>query len=146
MIIYNKIVNAATRAMWDSELIASRVILGFAELFWSILMLWPGKNVTTPMHINMLNILSENTWGIIFFVSAILQFIIVMINRFNTISARYFAFCNMCLWAFTVFSIITVTYPPPTVIGGEIALAIAAFWIWARPYILIEGYRRATYQ
>jgi hypothetical protein len=29
-------------------------------------------------------------------------------------------------------------YPPPAAIGGEIALALSAFWIWLRPILQCE--------
>jgi hypothetical protein len=36
-------------------------------------------------------------------------------------------------------------YPPPAAIGGDIALAFASGWVFIRPYILSEGYKRAGY-
>lgn len=143
--MYDKIIIAATRALWDSELIASRLILGFAELFWAFLLLWPGNTIQIPMHINMLKLFDVNVWGFLFLFSSVMQFAIVVNNKLHSMPARYFAFWNMCLWIYAVLSIVTLTYPPPSAIGGEIALALAAFWIWIRPYILIEGYRRAAY-
>jgi hypothetical protein len=145
MIMYNKIISAVSKAIWNTDLITSRVILGLAELFWAILLLWPGNTIQTAMHANMSVLFGGYFWGIIFLISAVCQYSIVITNKLHSTPARYFAFWNMGLWAYSVLSIVTLTYPPPTAIGGEIALAVAAFWIWIRPYILIEGYRRAAY-
>lgn len=143
--MYYKIISAISRAIWDSDLIASRVILGGAEFFWAILLLWPGNSTMIPMHVNMSTYFGGYFWGCVFLISSVFQFVIVILNKLHSTPARYFAFWNMCLWLYAVLSIITLTYPPPTAIGGEIVLALAAFWIWIRPYILIEGYRRAAY-
>jgi hypothetical protein len=35
--------------------------------------------------------------------------------------------------------------PPPAAIGGEVALAFAAFWVWVRPYILKDFYDRVEH-
>lgn len=142
--MYDKIVRAATRAMWDSELISSRVLLCMAEMFWAVLLFWPGESFTKPMYANMMSVFSENIWGTLFLVSAICQLIIVINNKLHSSFARLFACWNACLWIYVVASIAVSIYPPPVVIGGEIALATASFWIWIRPYILIEGYKRAA--
>lgn len=39
---------------------------------------------------------------------------------------------------------IASVYPPPAAMGGEIALAMAAVWVWLRPLIIREVYVRAA--
>lgn len=133
-------------ALWDSELISSRIILGMGELFWAIMLFWNGDTFSRPTYSHMAEIMAENYWAILFLISAILQIYIVISSRFHTSFARCFAFWNMILWVYTVISMLLSVYPPPAAIGGEIAIAIAAVWIWIRPYILVEGYRRAATQ
>lgn len=142
--MYDRIIIATTKALWDTELIASRIILAAAELFWAVMLLWPGVTFTSEIYKHMSSVMSEDFWGILFLFSAIIQINIVISNKLHSLFSRYFAGLNMCLWGYVVISMVISVYPPPAAIGGEIALMVSAFWIWIRPYILIKGYKRAA--
>lgn len=144
MTIYNKFIEATNKALWDSDLIANRVILAMSEFFWSIMLIWAGDTFNRPTYHYMAVIMPEFMWGIVFFISAILQTYIVVSGNLHTKCARYFALWNMSLWIYVVVSMLFSVYPPPAAIGGEIAVAISACWIWVRPHILIAGYKRAS--
>jgi hypothetical protein len=92
----------------------------------------------------MAHVANEEVWALIFFVSAVTQISIVAMEDFHSTLARYFAGWNATLWFYCVISMLLSVYPPPAAIGGEIALALSAAWIWLRPFILFEGYRRAA--
>ncbi len=141
----NKYITALSRALWDSDLVATRISLFLGELFWGIMLLWIGDTFDRPTYSHMALIANEEVWGFIFLVSAITQITIVLINDMHSKFARYFACWNAALWLYVVWSMLVSVYPPPAAIGGEIALALGASWVWLRPYILAEGYRRAGY-
>lgn len=142
--IRQKFLDSISYALWDSELISSRIILAMGELFWAIMLFWNGDTFSRPTYSHMAEMMSENWWALVFLISGILQIIIVISNNLHSTYARYFAFWNMILWGYTVVSMLLSVYPPPAAIGGEIAIAISSAWIWIRPHILVEGYRRAA--
>jgi hypothetical protein len=144
MKIKQRIFDSISYALWDSELISSRIILAMGELFWAIMLFWNGDTFSRPTYSHMAEVMSENCWAILFLFSATIQIGIVLSDKLHSTFARYFAFWNMLLWCYTVVSMLLSVYPPPAAIGGEIAIAISAMWIWIRPYILVEGYRRAA--
>jgi hypothetical protein len=139
----NKIIHSATRALFDSDLVASRLIIALAEWFWFALLLWPGDTMERPTYHVMSHVMPEPAWAFVFMMSAIMQTSIVLTECYHSRFARTFAAFNAGLWAFVVISMLISVSPPPAAISGEIALAFASLWIWIRPYIIIEGIARA---
>ncbi len=137
------IIPAMSRALFDSDLIISRLLLGFAELLWAVMLIWPGETFGRPTYHSMSHVMNEEAWAFIFFLSSATQISIVAMETFHSAFARYFAGWNAILWTFVVVSMLISVYPPPAAIAGEIALAFAAVWIWVRPYIIFEGIVRA---
>jgi hypothetical protein len=140
----NKLINSVSRVIWDSDLISSRVTLALGEFFWAVMLLWPGDTFGRPTYNYMAMVMSEELWGMVFLITSIIQIVLVLSHKIHTICARYFAGWNAMLWSYTVVSMLLSVYPPPAAIGGEIAMALSAIWIWIQPYILIKGYRRAA--
>lgn len=138
-----KYVRACSRALWDSDLIASRLTLFIAELLWAVMLFWPGDTFGRPTYDAMAHIASEEVWGAVFAVSAAMQLHIVLSESFHTPLSRAFAGWNAALWVFTIIGMLGSVYPPPAAIGGEIALTVLAVWIFARPYFLALMYGRA---
>ena len=134
---------AFSSALWDSDLISSRLTLAFGEFCWAVMLLWPGNTFDRPTYSHMASTMNEEMWGIIFLLSCITQVTVVLLDDMPSTFSRYFAGWNAALWLYTVYSMLASIYPPPAAIGGEIALAVSACWIWVRPYILAQGYRRA---
>jgi hypothetical protein len=139
----NKMTSALSRALFDSDLIASRLMLAIAELLWSTLLMWPGDTFTRPTYTGMAHVMHEEAWALVFLVSAATQFSIVIQADYHCRLARYFAAWNAVLWAFCVVSMLMSVYPPPAAISGEIALTLAAAWIWLRPFIILKGIEHA---
>lgn len=136
----NKLLNAFTKVIWDSDLTASRLTLALAEILWAILLLWPGNTFDRGYYHNMANLAPEDIWGAIFLISSVVQFYIANSGRIHTSFARYFAAWNAGLWVL-VISCLASVFPLSASLSGEIALMIIAVWICLRPYIIAEGLR-----
>lgn len=120
--------------LFDSDLMATRVTLAIAEFLWAVMLLWPGDTFGRPTYGLMASIAVEEIWGFIFLVTAWVQWSIVMIGECASPYARVFAFWNSFLWIAVTTSMYFSVYPPPAAISGETALAIAATWIFIRPF------------
>jgi hypothetical protein len=134
-----KILPAATRALFDSDLVATRIILALAEWLWAILLLWPGDTFGRPTYKMMAHVMTEEAWALTFLLMASLQTTIVLTESFHNVYARAFAGLNAAIWVFIVVSMLLSVYPPPAAISGEIALALGATWVWLRPIIEMRG-------
>jgi hypothetical protein len=141
----NRYLLSLSRALWDSELIATRISLFLAELLWAVMLIWPGDTVDGDDYALMHIIAQEGFWAVIFTTTAMLQLLIVLTDNLHSKFARYFAAWNAFLWLYVSFSMLFTVYPLPAAIAGNIALAFAACWICIRPYILAEGYKHAGY-
>jgi hypothetical protein len=141
-----RLLHSATRALFDSDLVASRLIIALAEWFWFALLLWPGDTMARPTYYVMGHVMTEDAWAMLFMMSAIMQTSIVLTESYHTLFARMFAGFNAGLWAFIVLAMLISVSPPPAAISGEISLALASIWIWIRPFIIIEGLSRARAQ
>ena len=42
-----------TRALFDSDLVATRLTLALAELLWALMLFWPGDTFTRPTYTEM---------------------------------------------------------------------------------------------
>lgn len=137
------LIRGLSKALWDSDLVATRVSLAIAEFLWAVMLLWPGDTFDRPTYRVMSHIMSEEAWGLILMLSAATQITIVMAEEYHHWFARLFAAWNACLWGFLCVSMLQSVTPPPAAIGGELALAFAAMWVWLRPYILHSIYEKA---
>jgi len=130
-------------AIFDSDLIATRLLLAFAEFLWAAMLFWPGDTFGRQTYVLMAELATEGVWACVFGVTSYLQFRIVLGNRQHTLWAHYFALWNSLLWAVVVGSMLLSVYPPPAAIAGEISLMVAAAWVWVRPMILMHYARLA---
>lgn len=134
---------ACSRALWESDLIASRLTLFLAEMLWAIMLLWPGDTFGRPTYTAMTAAAREEIWAFVFIFSAFVQLYIVVNECYTTAFTKIFTGWNAALWIYVVIGMLGSVYPPPAAIGGEIALAILATWIFIRPFFLEMMYRRA---
>lgn len=130
-------------AIFDSDLIATRVILAIAEAFWALMLWWPGETFGRPTYTLMSQVMPEDVWAIVFTVTACMQAHIVISAKYRGALARWFALWNATLWMFIIASMLMSVYPPPAAIAGEIALMLGAVWVWIRPMVLAHWYREA---
>jgi hypothetical protein len=138
-----KMLCGLSKALWDSDLVATRVSLALGEFFWAVMLLWPGDTFGRPTYTVMSHVMSEEAWGMVLLLSAATQMTIAVGEYFHDWWARLFAAWNAVLWGFLCVSMVLSVSPPPAAIGGEFALACAAWWVWIRPYILHGYYRKA---
>lgn len=138
-----QVLSSLSRLLWDTDMVATRFILGIAEALWALMLIWPGDTFTRPTYSHMKVVMYEEAWALLFLISAVTQMSIILIEDFHSRFARYFAAWNASLWTFVVGSMLISVYPPPAAIAGEIALAVGAVWIWLRSYLLAEGLYRA---
>lgn len=137
-----RVVQSISEALFDSDLVATRMALALGELCWAIMLLWPGDTFGRPTYHLMGLVAHEHAWAAAFLLTGILQFAIVVQQDFDGKFARYFAAWNAFLWVFSVGSMLLSVYPPPAAIGGEISLMVAASWIWLRPLLIDIGENR----
>ena len=138
-----RIVSGMSRALFDSDLIATRLTLFIAEFLWATMIFWPGDTFTRPTYHDMSKVAPELVWGVVFGVTAILQLRIIIFDLCKTAFARWFAVWNAALWAAAIGLMLHSVQPPPAAIGGEMAMGIAALWIAVRPFILRRGAKKA---
>ena len=140
----SKALDGMSRALFDSDLIASRLALFLAEALWAVMLVWPGDTFDRPTYSEMSKLAPELVWALAFGISAVLQICIVIYRQCEHTWAHIFACCNAMLWCSSVVLILKGVYPPPAAIGGEMALAVSALWIAIRPAILQKGERHAA--
>ena len=133
-----------SRALFDSDLIATRLALFLAEALWAVMLFWPGDTFERPTYSAMEMVAPELVWACAFGISAVLQICIVIYQQCGRAWAHTFAAWNAVLWGASVVLMFKGVYPPPAAIGGEIALAVSAMWIAIRPAILQRGERHAA--
>jgi len=141
--IYQRLIERTTELIFDQDLSQTRIILGMSEFFWAFACWYPGDTFDRPIYSTLKGIAPEDVWGLIFFVSAMLQVSVVAFSWHTRFYGRLFAFANFMLWTFVIVSIFTSTTPPLVAMSGELALVIAAFWSWARPLILFKFEQRS---
>jgi hypothetical protein len=132
----------ASKAAFDSDLIATRMTLAMAELLWAVMLFWPGDTFARPTYEIMGELSPEIAWACAFLFSGIVQAKLALSANRDTVFAHAFGVWNAGLWLVTVTAMLLAVYPPPAAIGGEIALALAAIWVAVRPFILAYLHRK----
>lgn len=115
-----------------SDTHATRFTLGLAELIWACSLWWPGDTFARPTYEAMSDFASEDTWALMFFLTAVAQFSILLVQRYHNRVAVLFSAWNSALWWYVVISMYVSVYPPPAGISGELALAVAASWVFVK--------------
>ena len=138
----SRAISGMSRALFDSDLIATRLALFLAEALWSAMLFWPGDTFARPTYSWMGAVAPELVWALAFGISAILQICIVIYEQCHRTWAHVFAVWNALLWWSAIALMLAGVYPPPAAIGGEAALAVSALWIAVRPLIISRGERK----
>jgi hypothetical protein len=144
--VNQRLVSGMSRALFDSDLIASRLALAFAELCWAIMLFWPGDSFVRPTYTEMAKVAPEWCWAWCFLFTSLIQLSIVAFDLCRTRGAWLFSGWNSLLWFTSVYLMIDAVQPPPAAIGGEIALTVSALWIFVRPLIIKRGEVRCAKQ
>ena len=134
----SRALSGMSRALFDSDLVATRLVLFLAEAMLATMLWWPGDTFERPTYSVMGQHAPEVVWACAFGVSAVLQLSIVLYEQCQRLWARVFAVWNAALWLSAVALMIAGVYPPPAAIGGEIALTVSAVWIAVRPLYFLK--------
>ena len=136
-----KAIDGMSRALFDSDLIATRLALSLAEALWAIMLYWPGDTFDRPTYSEMGKLAPELVWATAFGISSVLQISIVIYEQCHKTWAHIFAAWNSLLWWSSIGLMLAGVYPPPAAIGGEAALAVSALWIAVRPLYFLKWER-----
>ena len=98
----NRALSGMSRALFDSDLIASRLALSLAEALWAIMLFWPGDTFDRPTYSEMAKVAPELVWATAFGISAVLQICIVIYQQCDRAWAHTFAAWNAALWGASV--------------------------------------------
>lgn len=129
------LIEVCSSALFESDLVATRLTLAFAEFLWAVLLFWPGSTFDRPTYYAMSLVMSETAWGFVFLISSSLQAYIALYSHQNRVWAKVFANWNAVLWVFVVGAAM-FSVSPPAAMAGEFVLTIAAIWIWLKSLIL----------
>lgn len=129
------------RILFFSDLHATRFTLGMAEIIWAVTLMWPGNTFSRPTYTSMSHVMSEEAWAFVFMLSGITQWVVLASGRYHERFPMIFAAWNSTLWWFVCITMYMSVYPPPAAISGELALAIAALWVFIRTGYRITGKR-----
>ena len=140
--LINRGLKNLSNALFDTDLVSTRVTLALAEVLWASMLFWPGDTFERPTYTMISGVMSEMAWAFTFLISGLLQIGVVLFNQYGRHWAQVFANWNAVLWVFVVGASLLSVYPPPAAMGGEIALACAAVWIWARPLIIRDAFNK----
>ena len=94
----NRALDGMSRALFDSDLIASRLALFLAEALWAVMLFWPGGTFDRPTYSEMAKLAPELVWATAFGISAVLQICIVIYQQCHRPWAHTFAAWNAALW------------------------------------------------
>lgn len=130
-------------ALFDTDLLGTRITLGLAEIIWGITLMWPGNLFADPIYNIMALVGDKYLWALLFLVSGAAQIHIAVMLDPKHWASNLFSAWTCGLWVFIVAAMYLSVSPPPAAISGGTALAVASFWIWVRPLILKKGYDHA---
>lgn len=139
------------RLLFQSDLEATRFTLALGAIFIGLGFLWPVDTFPTEAQLTagtgrhtyalMARIMSENLWGIAFLTQGCVMLHSLLFERYNSRLLWLDAFFGMLLWTVSIsacylaywngFDHIT-EYRPPAIMGGEVAAAMASWWVFIR--------------
>ena len=144
---HSNLMHPLHQLLWDSNLVATRMILALGAILWGILLVWSGSNYILPALWTKVFFLNGYIIGTLFLILGVVQSCIAVKRSYcYSRIVRQFDAINAITWTYVVTSIFFSVYPPPTVLGGEMALMISAIWIWIRPLIIVQGLKHAASQ
>lgn len=131
-----------TKALLDSRMTTTRLILALSSLTWAILLLLPGDLFTgRQTYAVMVQIASENVWGLLFLIHGVYAFYTVSGNATNRVTLCLDGFLGCILWTASTAACFAAHWPhlptfweslqayrPPAAMSGEFWISIAS-WI-----------------
>ena len=137
--------------MFKSDLEATRFTLALGAIFIGLGFLWPVDTFPTAAQLAagtgrhtyalMARIAPEEAWGIAFLVQGALMLHSLLTANYNCRLLWLDAFFGMVLWTVSISACYLaywngfehlMEYRPPAIMGGEVAAAMASWWIFIR--------------
>jgi Na+/glutamate symporter len=116
-----------------SDLHATKFTLMVAEFLWATTLLLPGDTFARTPYILMAYLCpSEVVWGLIWLACGLGRFHILATGEYHTKFAFWLTGFTSLLWWFATISIWLSAATPPAAASSEIALSIAATWLFVR--------------
>lgn len=131
------------KTLFDSDLLLLGFIFVFADLVWAITLLWPGDVFVSDTYSLMSRLMTPLGWSMAFMVGASSR---VLFWYFRKLHPYFFlvAGYDALLWISSTLSVIIAVYPPPpSVASANIILTLMAVWMWIRPMIMRNWYKKA---
>ena len=124
--------NRLLRLILFGDQMSLRILVGIANLAWGVSLLWPGDTFEWSPYRGMRAICGEEeTWGAMFLIMAVMQFVLIWKEWYDTKLATVFAFANCIIWWFVTISMYRMAVPNvPAGISGDVAVCIAATWVF----------------
>lgn len=136
---------------FESDLKAIRFMLGIGAVFIGLGFLWPVSVFPTPEQLAigagrhtyalMAQIAPEWLWGVSFLLQGLLMLWSLILNYRNKVLLWLDACFGSVLWTVAIGACYLAywngfdhlaTYRPPAIMGGEVAAAIASWWVFVR--------------
>lgn len=116
-----------------SDLHATRMLLAISELACATLLLFVGNTLSYPSYTIMTSIMSDGAWAFLFLLMGMTQISILASGDYHSPFPVWFAAINQSVWWFMIISMmVSSPQSPPLAMGGYLALAIGASWVWIR--------------
>ena len=143
--------NRLYRLLFRSDLEATRFTLAFGAIFIGLGFLWPVDTFPTAAQISagsgrhtyalMAQMMPEWAWGLAFLTQGIVMLQSLVTGNYNCRLLWLDAFFGMVLWTVSISACYLaywngfaniMTYRPPAIMGGEVAAAMASWWVFIR--------------
>ena len=112
-----------------SEIHCLRFVLGISELTWAITLFLQDIAFDKPTYRIMEVIMPTSVWALLFFITGVLQLLILLKDYMNTKFAAVFSVWNTMLWWYVLIAMYLTGAPAP---AGELGMALGAAWLFVR--------------
>jgi hypothetical protein len=130
------------KALLDSRMTTTRLILALSSLTWAMLLLLPGELFTgRATYAVMALIANENVWGMLFLIHGVFALYTVKSNTANRVTLCLDGFLGCVIWTASTAACFyshwphlptfwesLIAYRPPAAMSGELWLSVAS-WI-----------------
>lgn len=143
----NAICSYLINLFWCCDVRPAQFLIGIASIGWALMLAWPGETFERQTYAMMAVIGHELAWAAMFLFVGFTNLHNVVAEFFRpwpTLVSKFDAFITAVVWITAVVAILLAQSPPPAAIAGEIALAVAAFWLFVRSDLPLIKRRRST--
>ena len=137
--------------LFRTDLEATRFLLALGAILIGLGFMWPVDTFPTAAQLAagtgrhtyaiMAQLMPEWAWGVAFFTQGSVMMYSLLTQRYSCKLLWLDAFFGMVLWTVSISSCYLAywagwanvsTYRPPAIMGGEVAAALASWWVFVR--------------